>query len=129
MAPDRAPISFFWPRNTSRVLTAPLPVFSILGNSSSGPTRTQLEIRKDREISTRDIESYGRSMFFGSSGQFLRTNETRNDNHHRIEVLRDHIYLCMLLFSLCTAVFDSRLLFKSDFFCALYFSLKKVVQK
>ena len=33
----------------------PLPVFSILRNSSPGPTRTQLEIRKDREISTRDI--------------------------------------------------------------------------
>ena len=46
-------MSFFWPRNTNRVLTAPLPVFSILGNSSLGPTRTQLEIRKDREISTR----------------------------------------------------------------------------
>ena len=43
---------FFWPRNTNLVQTAPLSVFSILGNSSSGPTRTQLEIRKDREIST-----------------------------------------------------------------------------
>ena len=54
LAPDRAPVSFLWPRNTNRVLTAPLPVSSILGNSSPGPTRTQLEIRKDREISTRD---------------------------------------------------------------------------
>ena len=39
-------------RNTNRVLTVPLPVFSILGNSSPSPTRTQLEIRKDRKIST-----------------------------------------------------------------------------
>ena len=53
LAPDRAPISFFWPRNTNRVLKAPLPAFSIIGNSSPGPTRTQLEIRKDRKISTR----------------------------------------------------------------------------
>ena len=45
---------FFWPRNTNRVLTVPLSVFSILGNSSPGPTRTKLEIRKDREISTRE---------------------------------------------------------------------------
>ena len=49
-----APISFFWPRNTNLVLTVPLPVFSMLGNSSPGPARTQLELRKDREISTRD---------------------------------------------------------------------------
>ena len=56
LAPDRAPISFFWPRNTNRVLTVPLPVFSMLGNSSPGPTRTQLEIRKDREISTREVD-------------------------------------------------------------------------
>ena len=39
--------------NTNRVLIVPLPVFSMLGNSNPGPTRTQLEIRKDREISTR----------------------------------------------------------------------------
>ena len=52
LAPDRAPISFSWPRNTNPVLTAPLPVFSILGNYSPGLTRSQLEIRKDREIST-----------------------------------------------------------------------------
>ena len=53
LEPDRAPISFFWTRNTNRVLTGPLPVFSRCGNSSPGPTRTQLEIRKDRVISTR----------------------------------------------------------------------------
>ena len=71
------------------------------------------------------FESYGRSMFFGSSGQFLGTNETRNDIYHRIEVLRDHMYLYMLLFSLCTPVFDSRLLFTSVSFRALHFALKK----
>ena len=36
------------------MLTVPLPISSILGNSSPGPTRTQLEMRKDREISTRN---------------------------------------------------------------------------
>ena len=69
--------------------------------------------------------SYGRSTFFRSSGQFLGTNETRNDIYYKIEVLRDHTYLCMLLFSLFTAVFDSRLLFTLDFFCVLHFVLKK----
>ena len=64
-------------------------------------------------------------MFFGSSGQFLGTNETRNDIYHRIEVLQDHMYLCMLLFSLCTAVFDSRLLFTSFFFTCSILNLKK----
>ena len=36
------------------MLTAPLPVFSVLGNSSPGPIRSHLEITKDREIFTRD---------------------------------------------------------------------------
>ena len=49
----QSPYQYFWPRNTNRVLTAFLPVFFILGNSSPGPTRIQLEIRKDREIFTR----------------------------------------------------------------------------
>ena len=44
------------------MLTAPLPVFSILGNSSPGPTRTQLEIRKDREISTRVGSKQGQTQ-------------------------------------------------------------------
>ena len=64
LAPDRAPISFFWPRNTNRVLTAPLPVFSILVNTSPSPTRTQLEIRKDREISKRVPVKWIRIFFF-----------------------------------------------------------------
>ena len=73
----RAPISFFWPRNTNRVITAPLPVFSILGNFSPGPTRTRLEIRKDREISTRVasdgqyFESKIRFRSFTINAQFL----------------------------------------------------------
>ena len=54
LEPDRAPISFFWTRNTNRVLTGPPPVFSRRGKSSPSPNRTQLEIRKDRAISTRE---------------------------------------------------------------------------
>ena len=71
------------------------------------------------------IESHSRSMFFRGSGQFLGKNEIRNDIYHRIEVLRDHKYLTMLLFSLCKAVFGFRLLFTSNFFSRALFYDKK----
>ena len=70
------------------------------------------------------IESYGDSIFFGSSGQFLGTNETRNDIYHRREVLRDLMYIFMLLFSLCIGVFEFRLLFISFFFAHPILRLK-----
>ena len=70
------------------MLTVPLPVFSILGISSPGPTRTQLEIRKDREISTLDCNVIlgGGAVEFGVGFITLRTvtqakiNITENEN-------------------------------------------------
>ena len=56
---------------------------------------------------------------------FLVTNKTRNDIYYRIEVLWDHVYLCMLLFSLCTGVFYSRLLSTSNFFSRASFCIKQ----
>ena len=65
-----------------------------------------------------------------SSVKYRKTRVMRLGMKSVIEMevlLRDHMYLCTLLFSLCTAVFDSRL-FTSDLlrapFCVIKSSAK-----